>query len=231
MSGECIRQNIFERSVLALFGSFNPPTNGHLMAVSLAREKMLEMGLDVVKTFMIPVHSAYKKKGLLPSDVRVEMCEAVCKKTKFLEVEKFEVEQKDYTPTVQTLRYLRSKYNAHPFMVCGIDLVETFNNRDSWTEQEVVEILEDFGLCVLPRGRDNVDPKEVCRLIEGREKRVHMIRSNPLRDVSSTLVRKELASDDHIPLDLIDPDVLKIIKEKKLYKVHDKVLKTKKIQK
>ena len=204
-----------EKAVLSLFGSFNPPTLGHLAACRLAKNFMRHEGFNVIKTLLVPVHSGYEKKGLLPSRDRVEMCEALCQTTNFLDVELYEVNKPTYTPTIITLRYLRKKYKAHPFIICGSDLVKSFNDRHAWTYDEVYEILEDYGLCILPRGKEPLDPTELCSLIKGREKNVHVLKFNPYRDVSSTNVRNEI-SHGETPHN-ISKAVYKIIEKKHLY--------------
>ena len=207
-----------EQIVLVLPGSFNPPTNGHLFSATLARDHMMNLGFDVVDTLLIPAHGGYKKPELLPGAARAEMCKAMADQTTFLKVETCEVEKDHWSRTIDTLLYLKDKYGGKRVMiVCGIDLVETFEK--SWRENDVKRILEEFGLCVLRRvGEPEViDLKSKCKYIEGREANIYFIDDNPLERVSSTLVRNRIKEGKNIN-GLVDPNVIKIIQENEYYK-------------
>lgn len=61
--------------VLVACGSFNPPTLAHLRVLELVRQEFFRQGIDVLGAYLSPVHDAYNKTALLPSEHRVSMCE------------------------------------------------------------------------------------------------------------------------------------------------------------
>ena len=210
-----------EKVVLALFGSFNPPTNGHLCAAEYAYDEMRDKGFDVLHVFMIPVHSGYGKNGLLPGEVRADMCEVLARKTNFLKVERVEVNKENYSTTVETLDYLKDKYNARPIIVCGYDLVESFEIPGNWDDADVRKIIQEYGICLLPRAGERKDPCELCPRIRGYENNIYYIQNNPLEMISSTLARKRI-KDGHGVYAILDPGVVDIIRENGYYDYHEK---------
>ncbi|EAY23544.1 Cytidylyltransferase family protein [Trichomonas vaginalis G3] len=205
-----------EEIVLAFCGSFNPPTNGHLMAATIARDHMTDLGFNVKATVFVPAHSGYIfKPGILSGEQRAEMLEAMVAHTDYLSVDRFEVQKNDWTRTIDTLLYLREKHKCRIVLIVGIDIVESFETK--WREPDVKRILEEFGLCILPRVTEAVDLKSKCKYIEGRDKLLYVVGSNPLNLVSSTLVRDEIKKGHHI-VGLVDPAVAEIIAKNNYYK-------------
>jgi nicotinamide mononucleotide adenylyltransferase len=202
--------------VVALFGSFNPPTNGHIGALATATSEIKKLGHIVVKSVMIPVHQSYAKEGLLPSSHRVKMCKLATRKSNYLSVDTFETEQEKYTETIKTLRHLKEEYDATPVIVCGIDLVVSMCDGKSWNPKDVVEIFENYGLFIFSRDDKIVDLNKLSPVSEGNEKLIIIRNENVLGKISSTLVRKTIASGGYVD-GFIDQDVYQYIKDNKLY--------------
>ncbi|KAL9814446.1 putative nucleotidyltransferase [Arabidopsis thaliana] len=70
--------------VLVATGSFNPPTFMHLRMFELARDELRSKGFHVLGGYMSPVNDAYKKKGLLSAEHRLEMCNVSCQSSDFV---------------------------------------------------------------------------------------------------------------------------------------------------
>ena len=203
-------------AVLAFFGCFSPPTNGHFCAVGMGCDYLRSIGYNVKKAIIIPAHGSYNKPGLLPGDVRIELCRLMAAKTDYIEVDSVETDKKEWSRTIDTLQYLRDKYaGAHVFMLCGIDTVDCFGKK--WRKPDVIRIIEEYGLVVLPRKEGIGAIKTHCSCIEGREQNVHVIGFNPLNDVSSTLVRELIAQGKHTT-GLISPEVENYIKVNNLFR-------------
>lgn len=205
--------------ILIMIGCFNPPTNGHLLAIAMAKDFMEgpSVGRKVKKCIMIPAHSGYKfKKGLLTGEERAEMCKAMSESVDFLEVSTFEIEKETWPRTIDTLDYMQ-KLNpeCQIMIVCGIDLVEKFET--DWRKPDVIRILEEYGLCVLPRNGEVADVKAKCSYAEGRDKNVYVLPENPLYLVSSTMIREMVEKGLHVS-GLVSPAVEKIITTKGYYK-------------
>lgn len=77
--------------VLVATGSFNPPTYMHLRLFELARDALNLEGYTVIGAYLSPVNDAYKKKGLVSADHRIQMCQLACKSSDFIMVDTWEV--------------------------------------------------------------------------------------------------------------------------------------------
>lgn len=198
-------------AVLAFFGCFSPPTNGHFCAIGMGCDYLTSLGYNVLKAVVVPAHGGYNKPGLFPGSARVAMCRLMAAQTGYIEVDSVEVDKSEWSHTIDTLQYLRAKYSgARIFMLCGIDTIECFQKK--WRKPDVIRIIEEFGLVVLPRHGSITDIRTHCSLIAGREQHVHVIGFNPLHEVSSTLVRGLLAQGRHVT-GLISPEVERYISE------------------
>ncbi|KAL9283581.1 putative nucleotidyltransferase [Arabidopsis thaliana] len=88
--------------VLVATGSFNPPTFMHLRMFELARDNLHSKGFHVLGSYMSPVNDAYKKKGLLSAEHRLEMCNLACHNSDFVMVDPWE-EQSVVYKTVESV--------------------------------------------------------------------------------------------------------------------------------
>ncbi|XP_057248361.1 nicotinamide/nicotinic acid mononucleotide adenylyltransferase-like [Beta vulgaris subsp. vulgaris] len=77
--------------VLVATGSFNPPTFMHLRMFELARDALSSEGYHVIGAYISPVNDAYKKRGLLSAEHRIEMCQLACKSSNYIMVDTWEV--------------------------------------------------------------------------------------------------------------------------------------------
>jgi len=201
--------------VVAFIGCFNPPTNGHIHAMVIAHDILVDSGFIVEKIVMIPSNSGYSKPGLLSGETRCEMCKLATKHMKYVEVDDFESKQEKWPRTINTLEYLSSKYpGTRTMILCGVDLVETFDSK--WREPDVIRILEEFGLIVVPRNKGTEDLPSLCKIMIGRTQNVISTRDNPLLTVSSSLVR-EYINRGHKISGLVDPMVELYIESNKLF--------------
>ena len=170
-------------------GCFNPPTVAHQALLTLARNRIECEGYEVVRGLYVPTHQSYTKPDLALAEHRVEMCRLASEATDWIEVERHDVDQKEWCHLVETLADVQIKYpDCRLFVVCGSDLVMRWNDP-IWPPDQVATILTQYGVIVAAR----VDTEEIMTkvpILRGREKYLHMIPDNPIGGLSSTKVRK-----------------------------------------
>lgn len=209
-----------KKCVLALFGSFNPPTNGHAYLLSMGRKRIEKEGYTVVKGLFIPTHGGYKEKsGLAEAKNRVEMCKMFANGNDWIDCDPFETQQKTWTRVVVTLQHIKDTYpDCRVFIVCGIDFVQRWN-QPCWEEADCLNILQNYGI-IIARRQEKLDNliNEVPYL-QGEHKldNFYEMNENILSEVSSTFVRNLLK--EEAPINgLVPHEVIKYIEENGLYK-------------
>jgi nicotinate (nicotinamide) nucleotide adenylyltransferase len=163
------------------------------------------------------VHGAYGKPGLLSNTVRYEMCSLMAASSPFIEVDDVEIKKDVWSPTVDTLAAIQGRYPAaRVFLLCGIDVIETFDTK--WEDHEIHTIVQKFGLVVLTREGDPItDIRSYSKwFVDQPMDYVIIGDSNPLSEVSSTLVRGLLFKGLQIS-GLVDPQVERYIREHGLF--------------
>lgn len=152
--------------VLVSCGSFNPPTNLHLQLLEGTKDYLEKtQNSDVILGIMSPVHDAYGKKGLLPSYHRLNFVDICTRDSKWISLDRWEAKQQKYSTTVTVLRHIDEEVkrnvvnpaNVRVMLVCGADLLESFNRPGLWAVEDQEEILTRFGVCVLERGGLNLN--------------------------------------------------------------------------
>jgi nicotinamide mononucleotide adenylyltransferase len=204
-------------AVLALFGSFSPPTNGHLCALAVGANTLASRGIRVLKAVVVPAHVAYGKPGILPGELRLDMCRLMLSASPYVEVDDTELRKDSWTRTIDTLDAIQTANpGARVFLLCGIDVVESFET--GWREPDIRRIVREFGIVVLSRkGAVISDIRQHCPWFAGESMdNVVVADANPLSEVSSTLVREVLAAGQEVS-GLLDPNVEAYIREKGLY--------------
>lgn len=186
--------------ILAFFGCFSPPTNGHINAMTCAYDHMNNQNYNVKSVIFIPASGGYesRKPGLIDAQFRLTMCRMIADEYDFIDVDSVEADKTEWTRTIDTLQYLSNKYpNTRILLVCGIDTVDVFETQ--WREPDIIRILNEFGLIVLPRNGVHITNIEShCKYLIGRTENVYVVESNPLSEVSSSLVRERLSNKNHI---------------------------------
>ncbi|XP_050246446.1 nicotinamide/nicotinic acid mononucleotide adenylyltransferase-like isoform X12 [Quercus robur] len=89
ISSTRVREKVYV--VLVANGSFNPPTYMHLRMFELARDALNAEGYCVIGGYMSPVNYAYKKRGLLSAEHRLQLCHLASKSSEFVMVDPWEV--------------------------------------------------------------------------------------------------------------------------------------------
>ncbi|CAA0410069.1 Cytidyltransferase-like domain [Arabidopsis suecica] len=150
--------------VLVATGSFNPPTFMHLRMFELARDNLHSKGFHVLGSYMSPVNDAYKKKGLLSAEHRLEMCNLACHNSDFVMVDPWEASQSSYQRTLAVLSRVKSfltdnqlvpEESLKVMLLCGSDLLQSFCTPGVWIPEQVRTICKDYGIvCIRREGQD-----------------------------------------------------------------------------
>ena len=175
-------------------GSFNPPHHCHVLAVGLA----LSCG-EVDRVTVIPTHLHPFDKALAPFEDRLEMCRrAFAVFGERVEVSDLEARLPGPSYTVETLRALTRERPGVPLrLILGTDLLDEV---ERWKDFDAVVSL--------------APPLWIGR--EGRDAPGNLIFPFRLPDVSSTEIRRRLATGD-APQALVPAPVLEYIRVQHLY--------------
>ncbi|KAI3897315.1 hypothetical protein MKX03_006335 [Papaver bracteatum] len=150
--------------VLVANGSFNPPTFMHLRMFELARDALNSDGFCVIGGYMSPVNDAYKKKGLISAEHRLQLCELSCRSSPFVMVDPWEATQSSYQRTLTVLGRVQSclcdrglvrRESLKVMLLCGSDLVESFCVPGVWIPEQIRALCRDYGIvCIRREGTD-----------------------------------------------------------------------------
>ncbi len=187
-------------------GSFNPPHKGHFKIAEYFINKQY-----VDKVIFVPTGSKYKyKNNLIDDKQRYEMVELTIKDNKQMEVSSYELKD-EVVYTCETLSFFQKKYSYDEiYFICGTD---NLSYLDTW--RNGLDILKNYKILVVDREGNDVN-----ELLEKFQEYRDNIIVAPLKfgPISSTAIRELIKNDKYEELDtLVDKDVIKYIKENKLY--------------
>jgi len=100
-------------------GSFNPIHNGH---INLASASKKELNLDKVIFIPNSINPIKENKSKVTSKQRVEMVKIAIENYPDFEIDTYEVDKKGVSFTIDTVKYLKSKYK-NLFFIGGADLI------------------------------------------------------------------------------------------------------------
>ncbi|KAL9441793.1 hypothetical protein AB3S75_020320 [Citrus x aurantiifolia] len=212
--------------VLVATGSFNPPTFMHLRMFELARDALNSEGYCVIGGYMSPVNDAYKKRGLISAEHRINLCNLACKSSDFIMVDPWEANQSGYQRTLTVLSRVKnflieagliSTESLKVMLVCGSDLLESFAIPGFWMPEQVRTICRNFGvICIRREGQDVekiISDNEILDKNKGNIKLVDELVPN---QISSTRIRDCISRGLSIKY-LTEDKVIDYIRESRLY--------------
>ena len=199
------------KKIIAVFGgSFNPPINSHTM---LAKQ-IIEKCNNVEKLIYVPVSTKYQKSKLASDEHRYNMLKLICKNEDKLEVSDIELIQDKQLYTIETLDLLKEQYgeNYEIWFVMGTDNLKEI---ETWRESE--RLLKNYKIIVLEREDDKLEDiiKDNKLLAKYRNSLIKIDGIDKIF-LSSTMIRNKIKNGEDVE-EFIDEDVLKYIKENKLY--------------
>ncbi|XP_076913002.1 nicotinamide/nicotinic acid mononucleotide adenylyltransferase-like [Bidens hawaiensis] len=212
--------------VLVSAGSFNPPTFMHLRLFELARDALNSKGFHVVGGYMSPVNDAYKKKGLLPAEHRISMCQLACKSSDFIMVDTWEANQSSYQRSLTVLSRIRSFFCDNGLipsallrvmLVCGSDLLESFARPGVWIPEQVRTIFRDYGVvCIRREGQDVGKIISSDEILTEYKSNIEVVDEIVPNRISSTIVRDCVSRGLSVTY-LTSDEVIDYIKRNQLY--------------
>jgi len=195
----------------------------------LARDHLMEKGLEPVAGIISPVNDAYGKASLIPGPLRCQMCKLAVKDRNeegFLVVDPWEVNQERFVPTIEALLHhlhiLRQEFqtdNVKLIMLSGADLFQSLVAPGVWKPEHVEEILSNFGIAVVDR-HSGVNLQQFIAshpVLSAHQKNIFLVPAMLPSDISSTLVRNRIRSDEPID-DLVPSSVAQFIRDNNIYK-------------
>ena len=200
------------RSIGILGGTFNPIHTEH---IRLAEEAAA--AFDLKEVLLIPSGESYLKKGtgVLPKEIRYEMCLLATKGRDRLRVSDMEIKREGNSYTCDTIKALREQDpTATYYFIAGTDTLESI---DSWRDPGYI-----FHNCVfLAAARDDVSMDDIKKRIiyyEGRYNAVIRIMRDRGVSLSSSFIRRAISEGDYeVARKFLDPSVYDYIREKGLY--------------
>ncbi|XP_037381783.1 nicotinamide/nicotinic acid mononucleotide adenylyltransferase 3 isoform X1 [Talpa occidentalis] len=226
--------------VLLACGSFNPITNMHLRLFEVARDHLHQTGLyQVIGGIISPVNDKYGKKDLAAARHRVAMARLALQTSDWIRVDPWESEQAQWVETVKVLRHHHNQLlgslpqmegadhgkthspgpSAMPELklLCGADVLKTFETPNLWKETHIQEIVEKFGLvCV---GRAGHDPKGYISgspILQRYQHNIHLVTEPVKNNISSTYIRQALGLGHSVKY-LLQDAVIAYIRDHNLY--------------
>ena len=184
-------------------GTFDPIHNGH---INIAKYIIDENLANQVWLVVTPENPTKLKNNISHFEHRYNMVKIATQKYKNIDASDLEVNLKKPNYTIDTLEYVSTKMSNIEFsLIIGEDNYKIF---DSWKDYK--KILRDFKIYIYPR---KGTLKESPHIINDNA----MYIGGPKIDLSSTNIRNIISRKSE-PKDLIPPDVMKYIIDKKLYR-------------
>eukprot|EP00088_Acartia_fossae_P028150 TRINITY_DN28950_c0_g1_i1.p1 TRINITY_DN28950_c0_g1~~TRINITY_DN28950_c0_g1_i1.p1 ORF type:complete len:244 (+),score=19.13 TRINITY_DN28950_c0_g1_i1:29-733(+) len=227
-----------QRIVLLACGSFNPPTILHLRLFELARDyfRREKPHLKVVGGIISPTHDTYQKKSLINSKHRLAMSFGAILNSDWIKVSDWEVRQKEWTRTRLAMDNYSRLVNTEPNLewlpspgkqeegplvmklLCGADLLGSFSVSGLWQEEDILRIVEEYGIVVITREGSN--PQQYIKdspLLSPHAHNIHIVTEKISNEVSSTKIRDAVRQGDSIKYLVPDP-VIEYIQKNNLYR-------------
>lgn len=182
-------------------GSFDPVHCGHAMVANY-----LGQCSDLDRIWLLPSPLNPLKSKMPPADFfhRYEMCKIIASKCKNVEVSDFEKNLPLPSYTYHTLVELKKAHPDHEFvLIIGSD---NWINFDKWRDYK--KILSEFEVMIYPRPGFDIEKPLLPR--------VNLKNETPTAFISSTFLRKSIQEDLNLNY-MIDPDVMRYIKNNNLY--------------
>jgi nicotinamide mononucleotide adenylyltransferase len=217
--------------VLIECGSFSPITNMHLLLFEMNRDDVTKEHLhwEVIGGIVSPVHDGYGKASLVSAEHRKQMCELATADSPWIAVSDWELRRDGWTPTCEVLDAYQAALDASGLyhqdggvrvkLMMGTDVLESMLVPGLWAPQHLERILGSYGVVVTERvGSDTKGLIEMTPLLKRFQANIHVCPPRVTNDISSTLVRSQLAKGQSVKYLTPDP-VAAYIREQGLYGV------------
>ena len=205
-------------------GSFDPIHKGHIESLKSVTEQ-----LNLSKVLVIPNKvSPLKDLSVASSLEKIKMLEIAFKDFKEIEIEDYELKKEGPSFMIETLQHLNKKLGKkkHFLLIIGEDSFQSFNRWKNY--QHIVKMTS-----ILVMNRPGLNNDLTTKAIElhqdyientygdnnFKKGKIYFIKIKP-NPASSTLIRENI-DDQSVLSEGLDDDVLKYLKEQKIYNKHD----------
>ena len=202
-----------KKKVGLYFGSFNPITKAH---EKIALYVINHTSIEEVQFVISPQNPHKEQKDLLNVETRIELINEICKDYQNMQINTIELNLPIPSYTIDTLNEIEKKNDNNEYhIIMGYDVFETIHTWKNYKD------VLNYPIILLPRkNNDNYDKfleykKELERSINQNINITYLQEMN-IMHISSTEVRNNIKENKNIN-NLVNPKVLKIIQEKKLY--------------
>ncbi|XP_010252778.1 PREDICTED: nicotinamide/nicotinic acid mononucleotide adenylyltransferase isoform X1 [Nelumbo nucifera] len=212
--------------VLVSTGSFNPPTYMHLRMFELARDALNSEGYCVIGGYMSPVNDTYKKRGLIPAEHRIQLCDLACRSSSFIMVDPWEAKQSSYQRTLTVLARIQSclcrtgvisRESLKVMLVCGSDLLESICIPGVWISEQVRTICRDYGVvCIRREGKDIEKIISEDEILNENKANIKIVDEHVPNQISSTRLRECISKGLSVKY-LTADEVIDYIRQQNLY--------------
>lgn len=169
-------------------GTFNPIHKGH-MGICRQVHQMFPGGGILLMPTAKPPHKTDRE--VIEGEHRLAMCRIAAKGLPYIRVDDYELEQGGKSYTIDTLLHLRALYPERPlYLLMGTDMFLTFRRWRRWQEIGALAVL-----LVASRLRDDRSSLAAAKAGLEADGVQSLLLGNDAEEVSSTQIRRQLASD------------------------------------
>jgi len=201
--------------VLLACGAFSPITYLHL--------RLFEIVKDHFKTRpQYSVVGGYISPGLESAQHRLAMCRLAASTSQWIMVDDWESSIKEYTTTIKVINHLYDNLRdiipgVKVILICGSDLLETFNKPGVWAEQDMEDICKSGIACLERAGSDVFEVIDNNPILWKYQNNITIVKQYISNDISSTKVRTAIQRGRSIHYLLPEP-VVQYIEQHSLFK-------------
>ncbi|WP_294465916.1 nicotinate (nicotinamide) nucleotide adenylyltransferase [uncultured Anaerofustis sp.] len=174
-------------------GSFNPIHNGH---INLALAGKNEFDLDKVIFIPNSINPIKENKSKVSTEDRVKMVELATQDYDDFEIDTYEVDKKGISYTIDTVEYLKNKYNDLYF-IGGADLIFELHKWKDYEKllKEVDFIIAGRNPYKLPELEDKVN-----ELNKKYDININILKNFKMIDLSSSEIRNNILSNKSLKI-------------------------------
>ncbi|XP_039964354.1 nicotinamide/nicotinic acid mononucleotide adenylyltransferase 1-like [Bactrocera tryoni] len=200
----------------------------------------------VIGGVVSPTHDSYQKKGLVAGTHRFAMLKLALQSSTWIKPSDWEIQQTEWSRTISVLQYHQNYINNYinsplesdmngtlpswmPLglrerqdgvqlkLLCGADLLESFAVPGLWADKDIEDIVGNHGLVVISRNGSNPE-KFIFEsdMLKKYQKHITLITNWVLNEMSSTLIRRLISSDQSVKY-LLDDRVIDYIQRHGLF--------------
>lgn len=194
-----------ERTIVIIGGSFNPPTNAHMMLAEITKKQINASYVLFVpaKISYMMEWKKYRNSDILCDDIRMQALESL--ENEWLKIERCELDGIVSGTSYDTLNYIKNKYQTQRvYFAIGSDKLEEIPR---WYNSE--QLLNENKFIVIQRNHDDIQQilKGNVFLSSYKESFVICDESDAsTQQLSSTRVREKMGKEDYDEIRKMVPD-------------------------